>query len=135
MSVSVARRFTGVWITCALVTACGAEQTPIIPRSTTDFSIPFEQFTLENGLDVVLHADHSDPIVAVATIMHVGSSRERPGRTGFAHFFEHVSFNDSENVPVGANRKLIPELGGTRNGGTSSDMTVYFEVVPKDAFE
>jgi zinc protease len=135
MSVSAARQLTGVWITCALVTACAAEQTPIIPRPTTDFSIPFEQFTLENGLDVVLHADHSDPIVAVATIMHVGSSRERPGRTGFAHFFEHVSFNDSENVPVGANRKLIPELGGTRNGGISSDMTVYFEVVPKDAFE
>jgi zinc protease len=84
---------------------------------------------------VVLHEDHSDPIVAVATIMHVGSSRERPGKTGFAHFFEHMSFNDSENVPVGSNRKLIPELGGTRNGGTSSDMTIYYEVVPKDAFE
>lgn len=134
-SVSVARRLTGVWITCVLVSACAADQAPTIARPTTDFSIPFEQFTLENGLDVVLHADHSDPIVAVATIMHVGSSRERRGRTGFAHFFEHVSFNDSENVPVGANRKLIPELGGTRNGGTSSDMTVYFEVVPKDAFE
>ena len=135
MSVSAARRLTGVCITCALVSACAAEQTPIVPRPTTDFSIPFERFTLENGLDVVLHADHSDPIVAVATIMHVGSSRERRGRTGFAHFFEHVSFNDSENVPVGANRKLIPELGGTRNGGTSLDMTVYYEVVPKDAFE
>ena len=84
---------------------------------------------------MVLHEDHSDPIVAVATIMHVGSSRERPGKTGFAHFFEHMSFNDSENVPVGSNRKLIPELGGTRNGGTSSDMTIYYEVVPKDAFE
>jgi len=135
MSVSAARHLIGVWITCALVSACAFEQISIIPRPTTDFSIPFERFTLENGLDVVLHADHSDPIVAVATIMHVGSSRERRGRTGFAHFFEHVSFNDSENVPVGANRKLIPELGGTRNGGTSSDMTVYFEVVPKDAFE
>ena len=92
-------------------------------------------YTLDNGLEVVLHEDHSDPIVAVATIMHVGSSRERPGRTGFAHFFEHMSFNDSENVPVGSNRRLIPELGGTRNGGTSSDMTIYYEVVPKDAFE
>ena len=134
-SVSAARRLCGVWISCALVSACGADQVPIAPRPSTDYSIPFEQFTLDNGLEVVLHADHSDPIVAVATLVHVGSSRERPGRTGFAHFFEHVSFNDSENVPVGANRKLIPELGGTRNGGTSSDMTIYYEVVPKDAFE
>ena len=101
----------------------------------SDFSIDYEKFTLENGLEVVLHEDHSDPIVAVATLMHVGSNREKPGRTGFAHFFEHMSFNDSENVPVGANRKLIPEWGGSRNGGTWSDGTIYYEVVPKDAFE
>ncbi len=100
-----------------------------------EFSIDYEKFTLENGLEVVLHEDHSDPIVAVATVMHVGSNREKPGRTGFAHFFEHMSFNDSENVPVGSNRKLIPEWGGERNGGTWSDGTIYYEVVPKDAFE
>ncbi len=134
-SVGAVQRVCGVWISCALVSACAADVRPVATRPPTDFSIPFEEFTLDNGLHVVLHADHSDPIVAVATIMHVGSSRERPGRTGFAHFFEHVSFNDSENVPVGANRKMIPELGGTRNGGTSSDMTIYYEVVPKDAFE
>ena len=104
-------------------------------RPPIAFELPYVHYTLDNGLEVVLHEDHSDPIVAVATIMHVGSSRERPGKTGFAHFFEHMSFNDSENVPVGSNRKLIPELGGTRNGGTSSDMTIYYEVVPKDAFE
>src|SRR6186713_2094039 len=79
------------------------------------FSIPYEKFVLSNGLEVVLHEDHSDPIVAVATVVHVGSSREKPGKTGFAHFFEHMSFNDSENTPQGANRKLIPEWGGTRN--------------------
>ena len=67
--------------------------------------------------------------------MHVGSNREKLGRTGFAHFFEHMSFNDSENAPVGANRKLIPEWGGSRNGGTWNDATIYYEVVPKDAFE
>ena len=98
-------------------------------------SINYEKFTLDNGLEVILHEDHSDPIVAVATVMHVGSNREKPGRTGFAHFFEHMSFNDSENVPVGANRKTIPEWGGIRNGGTSNDYTIYYEVVPKDAFE
>lgn len=104
-------------------------------KAKASFSLPFEKFTLSNGLEVILHEDHSDPIVAVATMMHVGSNREKPGKTGFAHFFEHMSFNDSENTPQGANRKLIPEWGGDRNGGTWSDGTVYYEVVPKDAFD
>ena len=107
----------------------------VAAQEASEFKIPYEKFTLDNGLEVILHEDHSDPIVAVATMMHVGSNREKPGKTGFAHFFEHMSFNDSENVPVGANRKMIPEWGGNRNGGTSSDRTVYYEVVPKDAFE
>lgn len=104
-------------------------------KASSDFNIEYEQYTLANGLKVILHQDKSDPIVAMATIVHVGSNREKPGRTGFAHFFEHMSFNDSENVPKGANRKMIPELGGTRNGGTWSDGTIYYEVVPKDAFD
>jgi zinc protease len=99
------------------------------------FEIPFVKYELENGLDVILHEDHSDPIVAITTLVHVGSARERPGKTGFAHFFEHMSFNDSENVPRGANRKMIGELGGLRNGGTWTDGTIYFEVVPTDALE
>ena len=103
--------------------------------SELNFDVPYQQFTLDNGLNDILHEDHSDPIVAIATIVHVGSNREKPGRTGFAHFFEHMAFNNSENVPMGANRKMIPELGGTRNGGTWSDGTQYYEVVPKDAFE
>ncbi len=102
---------------------------------SAEFSLEYERYTLDNGLTVILHRDASDPIVAMATVVHVGSSRERPGRTGFAHFFEHMSFNNSENVPMGANRKMIPELGGTRNGGTWEDATIYYEVVPKDAFE
>lgn len=106
-----------------------------ISKATVDFSIPFEKYTLGNGLEVILHQDHSDPVVAVASIFHVGSNREVPGRTGFAHFFEHMSFNDSENVPRGANRKYIEELGGSRNGGTWNDGTVYYEVVPTDALE
>jgi zinc protease len=99
------------------------------------FGIKYEKFVLDNGLEVILHEDHSDPIVAVSTIVHVGSNREKPGKTGFAHFFEHMSFNHSENTPRGANRKLIPEWGGNRNGGTWNDGTVYYEVIPKDAFE
>ena len=111
------------------------EQTALTNKGTTTFSLPYEKFVLDNGLEVILHADHSDPIVAVATVMHVGSNREKPGKTGFAHFFEHMSFNDSENTPQGANRKLIPEWGGNRNGGTWNDGTIYYEVVPKDAFD
>ena len=115
-----------------LLFAC---KTAKVPSTEQEFKIDYQKFTLENGLEVILHEDHSDPIVAVATLMHVGSNREIIGKTGFAHFFEHMSFNDSENVPVGSNRKTIPEWGGSRNGGTNSDYTVYYEVVPKDAFE
>ena len=103
--------------------------------TSSAWEIRHEKYVLDNGLEVIIHEDHSDPLVAVATMVHVGSNREKPGRTGFAHFFEHMSFNDSENVPRGANRKLIAELGGSRNGGTWSDGTVYYEVVPSDAFE
>ncbi|MDF7814938.1 pitrilysin family protein [Hymenobacter sp. YC55] len=112
-------------------------QTTKKPAATkaSSFALPYEKFVLENGLEVVLHEDHSDPIVAFATVMHVGSNREKPGKTGFAHFFEHMSFNDSENAPVGANRKLIEEWGGQRNGSTWNDGTQYYEVVPKDAFD
>ena len=106
-----------------------------VSAKPASFDVKYLQYELANGLKVILHQDKSDPIVAMATIVHVGSNREKPGRTGFAHFFEHMSFNDSENVPKGANRKMIPELGGTRNGGTWSDGTIYYEVVPKDAFD
>jgi len=99
------------------------------------FSLDYEKFTLDNGLEVILHVDRSDPIVAFTTVIHAGSNREKPGRTGFAHFFEHMAFNDSENVPRGWNRKAIPDWGGQRNGGTWSDGTIYYEVVPKDAFD
>jgi len=122
------------FIAILFLTSCETNQ-KMEENSTTEFTLDYEKFTLDNGLDVILHVDKSDPIVAVATVMHVGSNREVPGKTGFAHFFEHMAFNDSENVPVGANRKMIPEWGGSRNGGTWSDGTIYYEVVPKDAFE
>ena len=104
-------------------------------NTQTDFKIDYEKYVLENGLTVILHQDDSDPLVAMATVVHVGSNREKPGRTGFAHFFEHVSFTASENTPNGAHRLLIPTWGGQRNGGTSFDFTYYYGVVPKDAME
>ena len=101
----------------------------------TSFSIDFEKYTLENGLDVILHTDHSDPIVSVAIQYHVGSNREKPGRTGFAHLFEHMMFQESENVGQDQFFKKIQAAGGTLNGGTNSDGTIYFEIVPKNALE
>ncbi|MDZ4729802.1 MAG: insulinase family protein, partial [Xanthomonadales bacterium] len=83
----------------APVAGASDQTTATVAEAAINFSIPFEKYTLDNGLEVILHQDHSDPVVAVASIFHVGSNREVPGRTGFAHFFEHMSFNDSENVP------------------------------------
>jgi zinc protease len=97
--------------------------------------IDFEKYTLDNGLEVILHVDRSDPIVALAVQYHVGSSREVEGRTGFAHLFEHMMFQRSENVGEDMFFKLIQDAGGTLNGGTSNDYTTYFEVVPKNALE
>ena len=103
--------------------------------SFDELKVDYEKYVLQNGLEVILHPDDSDPLVAVAILYHVGSNREVPGRTGFAHFFEHMLFQNSENVGKGNFFKKIEEMGGTLNGGTSSDQTVYFEVVPNNALE
>jgi zinc protease len=101
----------------------------------TGLSIPIEKYTLKNGLTVVLHEDKSDPIAAVAVYYHVGSSREVTGKTGFAHLFEHMMFQKSENVPEDQFFKNIQGAGGSLNGSTSQDRTNYYEVVPKNALE
>ncbi|NQV03731.1 MAG: insulinase family protein [Bacteroidia bacterium] len=100
-----------------------------------DLNIVYEKYTLSNGLDVILHVDRSDPIVALAIQFHVGSNREVEGRTGFAHLFEHMMFQKSENVGEDQFFKIIQDAGGTLNGGTGNDATTYFEVVPKNALE
>lgn len=104
-------------------------------EKTKEVKLDYEQYTLDNGLKVVLHEDHSDPIVSVSTQFHVGSAREKEGKTGFAHFFEHMLFQRSENLPRNAFFQKINEFGGNFNGGTSNDGTVYYEVVPRDALE
>ncbi|MEW6989982.1 M16 family metallopeptidase [Colwelliaceae bacterium 6441] len=98
-------------------------------------SLAMEKYTLANGLEVVLHQDKSDPVVAVAIQYHVGSNREKPGRTGFAHFFEHMLFQNSENVGPGNFIKNIGSMGGIFNGGTWQDGTIYYEIVPNDGLE
>src|SRR5690554_1368801 len=105
------------------------------PQQEQDFSIDYEKYELDNGLNVVLHQDTSDPIVSVAIQYGVGSNREDKGRTGFAHLFEHMLFQESENVGQDQFFKKIQDVGGTLNGGTWTDGTVYYEVVPKNALE
>lgn len=105
------------------------------PSTTIGLKVDYEKYKLENGLEIILHQEHANPIVAVAILYHVGSSREKVGKTGFAHFFEHMLFQNSENVGKGEFFRKIDDLGGTFNGGTWNDGTVYYEVVPKDSLE
>ncbi|HBG25337.1 MAG TPA: insulinase family protein, partial [Rikenellaceae bacterium] len=109
----------------------------VVFSCTKDSSVKlnFEKYQLENGLEVVLHQDLSDPIVAVAIQYHVGSGREKPGKTGFAHFFEHMLFQRSENLPRNAFFQKIARLGGSFNGSTNTDGTNYYETVPRNALE
>lgn len=99
------------------------------------FELPpldIEEFTLANGLRVVLNRDTAVPVVAVAVYYDVGSRNEREGRTGFAHLFEHMMFQGSENVPKAGHFQYIMKAGGTMNGTTSSERTNYFETMPSD---
>jgi len=95
--------------------------------------VPYETFTLPNGLQVLLHEDHSVPVVAVNIWYHVGSGDERVGRTGFAHLFEHIMFMGSQHVPTGEFDKLLEAAGGDNNGSTTEDRTNYYEDGPANA--
>ncbi len=117
-----------------LVGACARGTSPAV-NSVTSVAIAFERYELANGLDVILHVDRSDPIAAVAMTFHVGSAREVPGKTGFAHLFEHLFFLDSENLGPGGLDQLMTRVGSSTNGSTSTDRTNYFEVVPTDGLE
>lgn len=107
----------------------------IVNAQNKTLRIPYEKYTLPNGLEVILHEDKSDPIVGVAIQFHVGSNREEAGKTGYAHLFEHMLFQESEHVGQDQFFKKIQSAGGTLNGGTWADGTVYYEVVPKNALE
>ena len=97
--------------------------------------IDFEEYTLDNGLHVILHQDNSTPIVAVSVMYHVGSKNEKPNRTGFAHFFEHLLFEGSENIGRGEYDTYIEKAGGTLNANTTYDRTFYFEILPSNQLE
>ena len=95
-------------------------------------AIQFEKYTLPNGLKVILHEDHSAPVVAVTALYHVGSKNEDTARTGFAHFFEHLLFEGSENIKRGEFDKYITNAGGALNANTSQDRTFYYELLPSN---
>ncbi|MEO8085226.1 MAG: pitrilysin family protein [Bacteroidota bacterium] len=106
----------------------------VMPKSDT-VTIPYEKWKLKNGLTLIIQEDHSDPIANIAVQYHVGSARETAGRSGFAHFYEHMMFQGSEHVMDEEHFKLVSKAGGTMNGFTQEDKTVYFEVVPSNSVE
>ncbi len=133
-----------------LVAACdnaseSVESSAAVPDSLTliesigpddnDIGIPYKKYALANGLTVILHEDNSDPLVHVDVTYHVGSGREEVGKSGFAHFFEHMMFQGSENVDDEEHFRIISEAGGTLNGTTNTDRTNYFETVPANQLE
>ena len=104
-------------------------------QSPAPLEVPYRQFQLANGLNVILHRDTTVPIVAVNVWYHVGSANEKVGRTGFAHLFEHLMFEGSKNVPEGAFDTLLEAAGGDNNGSTTNDRTNYVIDVPANALE
>src|ERR1051326_8636868 len=121
----------------------GSTQTPStgtkfierIPKTPGKVGIPYKKWKLANGLTIVIHEDHSDPIVYFDVTYHVGSNREQVGRSGFAHFFEHMMFQGSDHVADEEHFKTVSEAGWTLNGSTNFDRTNYFETVPSNYLE
>ena len=126
----------------ALLAACllygGAAQAQPGGRSSPAIDVPtlpLVRYTLPNGMTALLSEDHSAPVVALTVWYHVGSKNEKPGRTGFAHLFEHMMFEGSENVGTGEHRRLVQALGGSFNGSTTEDRTNYYETLPSNQLE
>lgn len=106
-----------------------------VTKKGKEIVIPYERYVLPNGLTLIIHEDHSDPIVHVDVTYHVGSAREEINKSGFAHFFEHMMFQGSDNVADEEHFKIVTESGGTLNGTTNRDRTNYFETLPANQLE
>jgi zinc protease len=124
-------------LTASVIGAADA-QTKLVEKVTKkgdELVIPYEKYKLSNGLTLIVHEDHSDPVVHVDVTYHVGSAREEVGKSGFAHFFEHMMFQGSDNVADEEHFKIVSDAGGTLNGTTNRDRTNYFETVPSNQLE
>jgi zinc protease len=138
-------RVTAIAAATALLFACSSQESVQLPTGISlvetvsaqegKINIPFKKYKLANGLTVILHKDNSDPLVHVDVTYHVGSAREQLGKSGFAHFFEHMMFQGSQNVADEQHFKVVTQSGGDLNGTTNSDRTNYFETVPKNQLE
>ncbi len=122
----------------ALATGAANAQARLVEKVTRkgdELVIPYEKYVLPNGLTVIVTEDHSDPVVHLDVTYHVGSAREEIGKSGFAHFFEHMMFQGSDNVADEQHFKIVTAAGGTMNGTTNTDRTNYFETVPSNQLE
>jgi len=106
-----------------------------VTRKGDELVIPYEKYVLPNGLTLIVHEDHSDPIAHIDVTYHVGSAREEIGKSGFAHFFEHMMFQGSDHVGDDQHFKIVSSSGGTLNGTTNTDRTNYFQTVPSNQLE
>ena len=122
-------------LTVAVVLTAGILPALAQPPAPARLTVPYEMFTLPNGLRVILHQDRSVPQIAVNVWYHVGSSHEKPGRTGFAHLFEHLMFEGSGHVAEGQFDTLLEAAGGSNNGSTNADRTNYYETLPSNALD
>src|SRR5438067_1092076 len=132
------RRLLFIVLLLAAPATAGA-QTPLASpkpeRTKAGLEVPYTQFTLPNGLQVILHEDHTVPLVTVNVWYHVGSAREKPGRTGFAHLFEHLMFMGSGHAKYGQFDQLLEAAGGTNNASTAEDRTNYYIDVPSNGLD
>ena len=100
--------------------------------SVAQREIQYVEYDLDNGIHVILHEEHATPIAVVSVLYHVGSKNEKPDRTGFAHFFEHLLFEGTENIERAEYSELVEKNGGTLNANTSHDRTFYYELLPSN---
>ena len=127
-----------LFILAVSVSTISFSQTKLIekvPKKGNELVIPYEKYQLDNGLTLIIHEDHSDPLVHVDATYHVGSAREELQKSGFAHFFEHMMFQGSDNVADEEHFKIVSESGGTLNGSTNRDRTNYYETAPSNQLE
>lgn len=131
--ISTRRRYLTALVALAALLATAGSR--LEAQASTTLAVPYRLFRLDNGLTVILHRDASVPVVSVNAWYRVGSANERPGRTGFAHLFEHLMFEGSKHVKDGEFDGLLEAAGGSNNGTTTNDRTDYYEDVPSNALE